>query len=283
MRGVANGRPQACTGAVPPPPLVLRALPMGTRALLAWPLHKSLILHSRARTFRFRPVSTRNAMSQTLLDRIKQTLTAIAEPGRAAPMRAYMRNQFVFLGIPTPVRRKALRPLFRQLKGGGAVQLMALAKQLWALPEREYQYAALDLLASRHKELGIQDIPALLSLAQDKSWWDTVDGLASIIGDILAGSHEGMDAALISPNMWLRRIAMLHQLGWRENTDTARLFSYARTLAPEQEFFIQKAIGWALRDYAHHHPQAVRNFLRAEKDRLAPLSYREANKHIRAG
>ena len=222
-------------------------------------------------------------MSQTMLDRIKETLTAIAEPGRAEPMRAYMRNQFPFIGIPNPLRRKALRPLFKELKGGDADQLMALARQLWALPEREYQYAALDLLASRHKDFDIQDIPALLSLAQEKSWWDSVDGLASIIGDILAGQHEGMDAALISPNMWLRRIAMLHQLGWRDNTDTARLFAYARTLAPEQEFFIQKAIGWALRDYAHHNPQAVRDFLRAEKDRLAPLSYREANKHIRAG
>ncbi len=226
----------------------------------------------------------RNAMSQTMLDKIKETLIAIAEPGRAEPMRAYMRNQFAFIGIPTPLRRKALRPLFRQLKGcGDSVQLIALAKQLWALPEREYQYAALDLLASRHKDLDIQDIPALLSLAQDKSWWDSVDGLASIISDILAGRHDAMDAALISPNMWLRRIAMLHQLGWRDNTDTARLFAYARTLAPEQEFFIQKAIGWALRDYAHHDPQAVRDFLRAEKDILAPLTYREANKHIQAG
>ncbi|MBA5638735.1 DNA alkylation repair protein [Duganella sp. LX20W] len=219
-------------------------------------------------------------MTTSELETIRATLAAHAQAARAEPMRAYMRNQFPFLGVPTPLRRKSLKPIFMELKGRGAAHFMALAKQLWALPEREYQYAALDLLALRHKELSVADIPALLRLAQEKSWWDTVDGLASIIGDILDGQHDGMDAALTSPDMWLRRIAMLHQLGWRARTDSIRLFDYARTLSPEREFFIQKAIGWALRDYARHDPEAVAAFLHAEKDRLAPLSYREANKHL---
>lgn len=196
-------------------------------------------------------------------------------------MRAYMRNQFAFLGIPTPVRRQLLRPIFKDLKGSDGAYLIGLAKQLWTLPQREYQYAALDMLALRHKDLAIEHIPDLLQLAQEKSWWDTVDGLASIVGDILAGRHDGMDAALTSPNMWLRRIAMLHQLGWRAQTDRTRLFDYACTLAPEREFFIQKAIGWALRDYARHDPEGVRTFLRAQENHLAPLTYREANKHLR--
>ncbi|HJV02686.1 MAG TPA: DNA alkylation repair protein [Burkholderiaceae bacterium] len=220
-------------------------------------------------------------MTTSVLAAIRKVLTANAQAARAEPMRAYMRNQFPFLGVPTPLRRQSLKPIFAELKGSGAAQLIAIAKQLWALPEREYQYAALDMLALRHTELGVGDLSALLLLAQQKSWWDTVDGLASIIGDILAGRHDGMDAALSSPNMWLRRIAMLHQLGWRARTDSVRLFNYARTLAPEGEFFIQKAIGWALRDYARHDPDAVAAFLRAEKDHLAPLSYREANKHLK--
>jgi 3-methyladenine DNA glycosylase AlkD len=220
-------------------------------------------------------------MTSSELNRIKAALSAIALPGRAEPMRAYMRKQFAFIGIPTPLRRKALRPLLKELKGSHSGHLLELARKLWALPEREYQYAALDLLAGRYKTLSVDEIPALLALAQDKSWWDTVDGLAAIIGAILAGRHDGMDAALISSNMWVRRIAMLHQLGWRDKTDRGRLFAYARALAAEREFFIQKAIGWALRDYARHDPEAVRAFLRAEKDVLAPLSYREANKHIK--
>ncbi|MBA5604061.1 DNA alkylation repair protein [Duganella sp. FT3S] len=219
-------------------------------------------------------------MSASALEAVRDALTAHAQAARAEAMRAYMRNQFLFLGVPTPLRRNCLKPILAELKGRGAAHLLALAKQLWALPEREYQYAALDLLALRHEELSIGNIPALLLLAQEKSWWDTVDGLASLIGEILAGQHDGMDAALTSPNMWLRRIAMLHQLGWRARTDSDRLFNYARTLAPEREFFIQKAIGWALRDYARHDPDAVAAFLRAEKNHLAPLSYREANKHL---
>ena len=222
-------------------------------------------------------------MTTHVLDEIREVLTANAQPARAEPMRAYMRDQFIFLGIPTPLRRKLLSPRLKELKGSDAGDLLALAKQLWALPEREYQYAALDMLALRHKELSVENIPQLLELAQDKSWWDTVDGLASIIGDILAGRHAYMDAALSSQNKWLRRIAMLHQLGWRHRTDRARLFSSARALAPEREFFIQKAIGWALRDYARHEPDAVRAFLKAEQQLLPALSYREANKHLQHG
>ncbi|MBA5687652.1 DNA alkylation repair protein [Rugamonas apoptosis] len=222
-------------------------------------------------------------MTTRALDEIRKILTANAQAARAAPMRAYMRDQFIFLGIPTPLRRTLLHQRFKELKGSGAAHLMGLAKQLWALPEREYQYAALDMLAMWHKELGVEQIPELLLLAQDKSWWDTVDGFAAIIGDILDGGHAGMDDALSSPNMWLRRIALLHQLGWRDRTDRARLFRYARTLAPEREFFIQKAIGWALRDYARHDPDAVRAFLLTEQRLLSPLSYREANKHLKLG
>jgi 3-methyladenine DNA glycosylase AlkD len=89
-----------------------------------------------------------------------------------------------------------------------------------------------------------------------------------------------MDVALRHPNMWVRRVAMLHQLGWRAETDTSRLFFYASELAAEPDFFIRKAIGWALRDYARHDPQAVRSFLQDARDRFSPLSIREAAKHL---
>ncbi len=89
-----------------------------------------------------------------------------------------------------------------------------------------------------------------------------------------------MDAALRHECLWVRRIAMIHQLGWRLETDSARLFGYAETLAPEGGFFIRKAIGWALRDYARWNPQAVRDFVAAMGERLAPLSVREAMRRI---
>jgi 3-methyladenine DNA glycosylase AlkD len=222
-------------------------------------------------------------MDQDILDAVSAALHGAAEDGRAAPMRAYMREQFDFIGVPTPQRRLALRPLFKPLKGAGARLLLGHADALWQQPQREFQYAALDLLMLHWRELGTDHLPALLALAQRKPWWDTVDGLAAIVGDVLHESHTGMDAALLHASLWVRRIAMLHQLGRRGRTDTRRLFDYALHLAPEKEFFIQKAIGWALRDYAHHAPGAARAFLDAERVHLPALSYREAYKHLKKG
>lgn len=218
-----------------------------------------------------------NPEFQSALD---AALTCAITPGRAPAMRAYMRDQFDFLGIGTPKRRLAAKPLLKQLKGTGADNLLRYARELWELPQREYQYLAIDLLDMHSKELGLAQIPALLELAQNKSWWDTVDALASVIGDVLRFRHDGMDQGIKHNDMWVRRIALLHQLGWRDKVDTERLFNYSLSLAHEKEFFIQKAIGWALRDYARHDPDTVRAFTLKEKHRLSALSYREANKHL---
>jgi len=208
------------------------------------------------------------------------TLASLADSQRAADMRAYMRDQFDFLGVQTPARRAALNPLLRQFKGAPAAQLLALADELWALPQREFQYAAIDLLAMHWKQFGIDDLPAMQALVLRKSWWDSVDGLAGVIGDVLRFEHHGMDDALRHEDFWMRRIALLHQLGWRSKTDHERLFRYSLALCGENEFFIQKAIGWALRDYARHAPDKVSAFIVENKYRLAPLSFREAAKHL---
>jgi 3-methyladenine DNA glycosylase AlkD len=220
-------------------------------------------------------------MSPQFRRQLDAALAPVIDPDRAPAMRAYMRDQFDYLGIGTPQRRLASKPLLKTLAGSGADQLLAQAWILWELPHREYQYVALDMLALHWKELDAEHIPRLLELARSKSWWDTVDALASIIGDVLRHGHEHMDAALEHENMWMRRVAVLHQLGWRDKTDTERLFKYSLALAHEKEFFIQKAIGWALRDYARHDPQSIREFTSKEKSRLSILSYREANKHLK--
>ena len=117
--------------------------------------------------------------------------------------------------------------------------------------------------------------------------WDTVDALSDVIGDIVraarvddSSAQRSMDAALKHENLWVRRIAMLHQLGWRDEVDAKRLVAYALNLAHEEDCFTRKAIGWALRDYAHHKPHAVREFLAQAGDKLSPLTRREANKHL---
>ena len=220
-------------------------------------------------------------------EEIKAALAPHADAGRAVAMRAYMRDQFDFIGVPTPLRRKAILPVFKRLPVENAKHLLACARVLWAMPQREYQYAATDLLARKWKTLAIADIEHLLTIAQRSAWWDSIDPLAGVVGDILKSAREQtphaqacMDAALEHESLWVRRIAMIHQLGWRDDTDETRLFGYARSLAAEPDFFIRKAIGWALRDYAWHAPHAVGGFLMTARDILSPLTLREASKHL---
>lgn len=214
-------------------------------------------------------------------------LAPLANRDVAPWMRAYMKDQYDFLGIKTPARRAAAAALIRAQKDAPAAELFRCARALWALPEREYQYVAIDLLARYVRKLAPEHIPALLALVQKKSWWDTVDALSSVINRVVCAGCAAdpaiqalMDDALTSKNFWVRRVALLHQLGWRAKTDSKRLFGYATSCAHEEEFFIRKAIGWALRDYARHAPKEVRAFLREHREVLSPLTVREAEKHL---
>lgn len=211
--------------------------------------------------------------------RIESAFAALADPARALNMHAYLRGQFGFLGIPTPARRAAVAALDDGLLTQD--ELLAAVHALWQHPCREFQYAAIDLLARRKKALGADVVAPLLALAQQRAWWDTVDGLASVIGTVVRmhGAQALMDQALAHESMWVRRIAMTHQLGWRLQTDRVRLFRYALALAPESDFFIRKAIGWALRDYARWDADGVKDFVRAHRSQLSALSAREALKH----
>ena len=217
---------------------------------------------------------------------VQAALAPLADAGKAHAMRAYLRGQFAFLGIAAPARRAAVTALGRvRFDAAGALRA---AELLWRLPEREYRYSAVDLLARHASVLRLEHVPRLLRLAQREPWWETVDGLAGVVGEVLLAARaeqpqaqQLMDAALQHESLWVRRIAMLHQLGWRSQTDAERLYRYALALAHEQEFFIRKAIGWALRDYARWAPDSVGRFLAQHADRLAPLTLREAGRHLK--
>jgi 3-methyladenine DNA glycosylase AlkD len=225
----------------------------------------------------------------TWLMPIEAALRAQADAQQAVPMKAYMLGQFEFLGIRAGPRREVLKLALQGLPKftGTADELLALVQALWRLPEREFRYAAIDLLAKHHKRLDVNALPSILQLVQTDPWWDTVDGLAGVVGDVLLRAKASqpdvqrhMDSGLVHPHLWVRRVAMLHQLGWREQTDQVRLFRYALTLAPETDFFIRKAIGWALRDHARTQPEAVRAFLARHAEQLSGLTRREAGKHL---
>lgn len=217
---------------------------------------------------------------------VQHVLTPWVDVSRAAKMKAYLLDQFEFLGLPAPVRREAV-------KGIGKVHwqskddLLVAADMLWQKPQREYRYTAVDLLRQQSAQLSVNDLPALQGLLLRDSWWDTVDGLSAVIADIMRravleqpNAASVMDTWLLHPSYWVRRSAMLHQLGWRLDTDATRLFGYADALAHENEFFIRKAMGWALRDYARWNPRAVTEFLVQRRNVLSGLTVREAAKHL---
>jgi len=215
---------------------------------------------------------------------VEAALAPLADVAKAAGMRSYMRGKFAYLGITTPERRKAVKALTRGFGPVEAAALKSAAFALWRMEEREYQYVAADLLDRHQAVLSLDDLPWLLELVQAKSWWDTVDCFPKLVGSIVlrtgARGRRAMDQGVQHENFWVRRIAMLHQLGLRDEVDTARLFKYADLLAPEKEFFIRKAVGWALRDYAWHDWRAVEKYLDGAKERFSGLTVREARKNF---
>jgi 3-methyladenine DNA glycosylase AlkD len=224
--------------------------------------------------------------ADAITDRLVPVYRAAADPAKAARMRAYMRDQFPYLGIPTPRRRELTRKVLAGLPAPDQDGLRAIALACWELPEREYQYFASDLLVRYARQLERGFLDTVRQLVTTKSWWDTVDALASrVVGPIVArdpAAMATMEAWLVDEDMWLARTAILHQLTYKERTDTARLFRYCLARADHRDFFIRKAIGWALRQYAWTDPEAVRRFVAAHATELSPLSVREATKNLSA-
>lgn len=213
---------------------------------------------------------------------LMKQLASSGDEERAVQMSAYMRNQFPFLGIPSPKRRELCKDYFNQAKKEKEVN-WAFVHACWEQDEREYQYVATDYLQKMQKYLTAADLPALKELITSKSWWDTVDSLNKVVGAI-ALAHPEVNSTLIAwsidDNRWLRRIAIIHQLSRKEQTDTKLLEQMIVNNLGQTEFFINKAIGWSLRDYSKTNPEWVRTFLDTYRDQLAPLSIREASKYV---
>ena len=222
-----------------------------------------------------------------VVERLSAAFRANMDANEAPGMARYMRDQFPFLGIKSPVRRALQRDTLRGLDRPGERDLADAARELWQLREREFQYAACDLLATNVRALTQESLGVCQELITAKSWWDTVDALAgSVAGRIVLANPEAvgtMDRWIDDEYMWLRRTAILHQLKWKERTDRERLFRYCALRAHETEFFIRKAIGWALRQYSWSNPQAVVAFVTEHEAQLSGLSKREALLAINGG
>ena len=218
-----------------------------------------------------------------LTQAFQRSFGANANAADVPAMRAYMRELFPFLGLKTPQRRQLTRDVLEVCGTPESETLRTAATELWALLEREYQYAALDLLFEA--ELTCEDLPLLERLILDKPWWDTVDALARLVGRAFQHDLPCRDHWLArwraSDSLWLHRSTLLFQLAYKADTDTALLFELVQEHAQSPEFFIQKASGWALREYAKTQPEAVYAFIRSTA--LAPRTRREALKHAPKG
>ena len=215
------------------------------------------------------------------VEELLENLKAVANPDDAGAMKAYMKNKFEILGVKTPAIRKLAKAFFKQQTD--SVVDWNFINEAWNNLYRELQYAALDYLESRKKLLTPSDLPRLKKLAQTKSWWDTIDFLDRLVGSIIARFPETKEIILAwscDEDIWLRRLAINHQLLRKEETDTELLENILVNNLGQTEFFINKAIGWALRDYSKTNPDWVRDFIERYRAEMVALSIREGSKYL---
>jgi 3-methyladenine DNA glycosylase AlkD len=201
----------------------------------------------------------------------------------AESMKKYMKDHFPFLGIKSPLRKELERQFFNKTGLLKEPFNKDFVTGLWEKEEREYQYTALVYLEKSVKKLEKNDLDFMEQLITTKSWWDTVDAIApKPVGEIARMFpeviHETIDGWASHDNMWLRRAALLFQLKYKKQTNEELLYQYIVKNADSKEFFIQKAIGWALREYSKTNPESVGKFIAGQK--LAPLSVREGSKYV---
>ncbi|MBR0574218.1 MULTISPECIES: DNA alkylation repair protein [Pasteurellaceae] len=194
----------------------------------------------------------------------------------------YMRNQFCFYGIHTPKRKKLCKDFLEIEKKNARIDWLFLDK-CYQDEYREFQYLVMDYLITMQKYLTYDDIPKLFNYVKQKQWWDTIDKLDRIIGNIGLTDNRIDDVMLKwskDEDFWVRRIAIDHQLLRKEKTNTELLEKIIVNNLESDEFFINKAIGWSLRDYSKTNPKWVRTFIVKYKDKMAKLSLKEASKYI---
>ena len=201
---------------------------------------------------------------------------------QAQKMSKYMLNKFEYIGIKTPERRKIFKNFFKEYKNEEKID-WEFVNKCWENKYREFQYVAADYLKNMKDKLTIDDIPKFKRLILEKSWWDTIDNLDMTIG-ALALKDSNVNKILLEwsldENIWLKRIAIDHQLLRKEKTNTELLEKILKNNLGQTEFFINKAIGWALRDYSKTNPEWVRNFIEENRENMAKLSIKEASKYL---
>ncbi|MGB0369519.1 MAG: DNA alkylation repair protein [Flavobacteriales bacterium] len=218
------------------------------------------------------------------LEPFQELLEQNADAKNAEAMKAYMKGRFEYYGIKSPERRE-LQKQFLAENGLPVPFDPEVFLTLWKADQREFQMSGLDVLRRQVKKVSENDLGLIEQLIITKSWWDTVDGLASwICGPYFQKfphrKKSITDAWSISGNMWLRRTSIIFQLGYKGKTDNEILIDHIEKNLGSDEFFINKAIGWSLREYGKTNPDFVKDYVAKMESKLHPLSIREALKNF---
>lgn len=220
-----------------------------------------------------------------LVAAVKAGLAAVADPVRAPKMQAYMKSDMPYLGVAVPAVRAVTKAAAREHPPASVLHLGATAAALWrGATYREHRYAATELTSLRMADGALALLPLYEEMIVTGAWWDHVDGVAPRLGQLLV-THPASARPLVlawsaAPDRWLRRASIIAQLGARARTDVDLLSIVIDANATHPDFFVRKAIGWSLRDYARTDPEWVRGFVAARAQVLSSLSRREATKHL---
>ena len=222
-------------------------------------------------------------MAHLYLAKIKKIYAANADATIAKGAKAYLLNQFEFYGIKTPLRRKVCKEFYKAHPVKDHAELSSIIKDCFAAPQREIHYFAIELLGYHHKLWSKKTIPLIEWIVTHQSWWDSVDSTNSfVISKFFLQFPETIEITTSkwnnSSNKWLQRMSLLFQLTYKAKTNTTLLTQYIENCQLEEDFFIRKAIGWALRAYAYTDAKWVVRFIKAHTQ-LSNLCKREALKH----
>lgn len=202
----------------------------------------------------------------------------------AIKQEAYLRNQFKFIGMPKPSRSKVEKPFIQRSKELTIEQLIDLVYALARLEEREYLYCSQQMLIANAKRFELRHVCDLIGVTLFNPWWENTDGFASFVHKWLKAKpyyvREFVEMYYKDDEMWIRRLAIISQLGLKKDVDFVILKRAIKYNMKYDEFFIQKAIGWALRDYSKYNPQGVEEFIDKNEEKLSKLAIREGSKYL---
>lgn len=234
------------------------------------------------------PLKSKQSPNKIAVDAHKflvSEFSKLADADKAVEMAAYMKTDMPFWGIQKPDREPIYRKLAKDFAPADHDEYSQVIRKIWNGKHREEKYAALDYAVRCKKFIQTSMIPLYEELVRDGAWWDLVDPLATL----LIGVAFLNDQKTVKPimkdwidddDMWIRRTAILSMNKHKEKTDEKLLYDFCLRRAHEKEFFIRKAIGWALREYSYKAPDSVIKFLKANRGTLSPLSYREGAKQL---